>query len=230
MNIGATHAKEASCLLMFSGGRDSTLAALRLHRRGVPLSLVTITSSHLVGIELVKRRLSELSKILPGDTRWFQVRQPNELRTDTSFYEETCLPCHHAYVVVSGALTAVTQARRLGFGYAGYQANWPEQTPFAVERLSAVLVRHGISLELPVYDLSSREAAIAELGASGLSTESLEQKCLRQMTNVTLANDHLLQQVTLWEQAIDRSMSELERINFEIIDQATLGAIDAGGH
>jgi hypothetical protein len=230
MNMKTVDRQEASpeaCLLMFSGGRDSTLAAVRLHRRGVPLSLATVTSSHLVGIDLVRRRLSELSKVLPAGTRWVQVRQPTDLRTDTSFYEQTCLPCHHAYVVVSAALAAVTQVRRLSFGYAGYQATWPEQTPFAVERLRSVLVRHGIALELPVYDLPSREAAIVELQASGLSGESFEQKCLRQVTNVTLAQDHLRQQVELWEAAIDRSMTQLDRIDFEVLYQTTLGEIDA---
>jgi hypothetical protein len=38
-------------LVMFSGGRDSTLAALRLHQEGMPIALVTITSNHLVGKE-----------------------------------------------------------------------------------------------------------------------------------------------------------------------------------
>ncbi len=230
MGHEATFSQAAACLLMFSGGRDSTLAALRLHQRGVSLFLVTVSSDHLRGINLVKRRLCELSRILPADTRWVRVRQPLELRTDTSFYEQTCLPCHHAYVVVSGALTSMNHSRRVGFGYAGYQSNWPEQTPFAVERLRAVLGRHGISLELPVYDLSSREAAIAELDANGISTESLEQKCIRQVTNVTLMNGRLRQQVALWEQAIDRSMSQLDLINFEIMDQHKIGAIDADGH
>ena len=74
-----------ACLLMFSGGRDSTLAALRLHHGRVPLRLVTVTSSHLTGINLVRRRLSELSKILPATTPWLNIRQPVDLKTDTSF-------------------------------------------------------------------------------------------------------------------------------------------------
>jgi hypothetical protein len=118
---------------MFSGGRDSTLAALRLHRSATPLSLVTVTSSHLIGLNLVRRRLSELSKVLPETTPWLNVRQPVDLKTDTSFYEQTCLPCHHAYVVVSGAIAALTGIRSLAFGYAGYQNNWPEQTPVPSE-------------------------------------------------------------------------------------------------
>lgn len=157
-------------LIMFSGGRDSTLAVVRLHLAGTPMTMVTVTSDHLVGIERVRRRLIELARYLPGDTRWLQVRQPKELLTDTSFYEQTCLSCHHAYVVASCVLARVVGARRLAFGYAGYQMDWPEQTPLAVSRLAAVLARYDIRLELPVYDLASREAAVAELQQFGLSS------------------------------------------------------------
>jgi len=52
-------------------------------------------------------------------TPWLRARQPTELQTDTSFYEQTCLPCHHAYVVVSGVLARRLGAHRLAFGYAG---------------------------------------------------------------------------------------------------------------
>lgn len=212
------------CLLMFSGGRDSTLAAVRLHRAGTSIALVTVTSGHLVGIDRVKRRLGELAVMLPPDTPWIQVRQPVDLRTDTSFYEQTCLPCHHAYVVVSAAMAVSASARCLAFGYARYQADWPEQTPLAVSSLRRVLARYGIRLELPVHDLPSREAALAELASLGMSGEALEQKCLRQLTNVPLSDERLGQQVELWEQAIDRSIAALPGIRIEVLDRASLGA------
>ena len=220
----AGNEREGPCLLMFSGGRDSTLAAVRLHRAGTRMALVTVTSGHLVGIDRVKRRLGELAASLPPDTPWIQVRQPVDLRTDTSFYEQTCLPCHHAYVVVSATIAAAAAARRLAFGYAGYQSDWPEQTPLAVSRLRRVLAGHGIRLELPVYDLPSREAALAELASLGMSGEALEQKCLRQVTNIALTDERLGQQVDLWERAIDRSMAALPGIEMEVLDRATLGA------
>jgi hypothetical protein len=212
-------------LVMFSGGRDSTLAALRLHLAGAPVTMVTVSSSHLVGIESVRQRLTELSHYLPADTRWLQVRQPEELRTDTSFYEQTCLPCHHAYVVASVVLAGLLGARRLAFGYAGYQMNWPEQTPLAVARLAHVLRRYDIALELPVYDIASRAAAIAELERFGLTSDSLEQKCLRQVTNVTLPEAQLREQIGLWEAAIDRSMQALNSIEVEIIAESILGSL-----
>lgn len=137
----------------------------------------------------------------------------------------TCLPCHHSYVVVSGVLASLQQVERLAFGYAKYQSDWPEQTPLAVERLTSVLQRHGIRLELPAYDLASREAAVSALTQWGLSGESLEQKCIQQISNVALSQDRLRQQVALWEQSIDESMSRLGEISIEIIAETTVGSL-----
>ncbi|MFZ1413743.1 MAG: hypothetical protein WAS73_04075 [Defluviicoccus sp.] len=187
------------------------------------MALATVSSSHLVGIEWVKARLSELAGLLDGGTPWLHVCQPIELRTDTSFFEQTCLPCHHAYVVVAAVLARSLGADRLAFGYAGYQREWPEQTPFAVARLAAVLRRHGITLELPVYEIDSKEAATGELSALGLSTEALEQKCLSQVTNVHLQDDQLRSQVELWERAIDSSLARLNEIGIDILERCTIG-------
>jgi hypothetical protein len=210
---------------MFSGGRDSTIAALRLSAGKTPLRLITICSGHLIGIERVRRRIRELQRVLPGSTAWLQVKQPLDLRTDTSFYEMTCLPCHHSYVVVSGVIASLERVNRLAFGYAQYQGDWPEQSPLAIERLTAVLARFGINLELPVYDLASREAALTELQGAGLSTDSLEQKCLQQVSNVKLPLERLKQQIDLWERSIDASMSRLNEIKLEVIQEISIGEV-----
>jgi hypothetical protein len=213
------------CVLMFSGGRDSSIAAVRLAHGGRPPTLVTITSDHLFGIDKVKQRLVELACHLPASTRWLRIVQPVDLATDTSFYEQTCLPCHHAYVVVATAVARSMNAQRLAFGYAGYQSDWPEQTPLAVSRLRAVLADYGIELDLPVADLASREQAEQELEALGLSPGSLEQKCSRQVTNLALDETMLRAQISLWEGAIRRSMDKLDRISAAIIEEATLGSL-----
>jgi hypothetical protein len=213
------------CIVMFSGGRDSTIAAVRLSNLGVPLQLVTVSSGHLLGIDNVRGRLAELKSLLPPTTRWLRVRQPNDLRTDTSFYEMTCLPCHHSYVVASGVIAASSGIHRLAFGYTQYQSSWPEQTPLAIERLRLVLARHGILLELPVYDLASRDSAIQILGSLGISSASLEQKCIQQISNVTLSAERLKSQIDLWEQAIEASMARLSNISLEVLEETELGEL-----
>ena len=206
------------CVLMFSGGRDSTLAALRLHQQGYAITLVTVKSNHLFGIDHVHQRLRELRHVIPTDTQWMTIRQPEELRTDTSFYEMTCLPCHHAYVVVAAALSINLRTRYLAFGYAGYQNTWPEQTLLATSRLRTLLVRHEIELLLPVYDLESREQVENELRSYSVSPESLEQKCLQQVHNVELSEDKLYAQISLWEKAIEESVAKLSLININPIE------------
>jgi hypothetical protein len=205
-------------ILMFSGGRDSTLAALRMCKLGLAPVLVTVSSWHLTGIARVRQRVQEIDRCLTASVPWLVVRQPEDLRTDTSFYERTCLPCHHAYVIAGAAAAAKAGVNILGFGYAGYQASWPEQTPLAAKRLSSVLNRHGIELVLPVYDLDSRERAIEELTARGLSTEALEQKCIQQVTNLALDSGRLNEQIDLWERAIDISMAALATIEIEVTE------------
>lgn len=212
----------SSCVVMFSGGRDSSIAAVRLAQQKVPLHLVTVTSGHLFGIANVRKRLTELRPLLPPSTKWLLVRQPHDLKTDTSFYEMTCLPCHHSYVVASCVIAAKHQAKRLAFGYARYQSNWPEQTPLAIDRLRVALSTHGITLDIPAYDLDSREKAIEVLKELGVSTASLEQKCIQQISNVTLAGDRLVSQIQLWEHAIQASMARLEDIAIEVIEETEL--------
>jgi hypothetical protein len=211
------------CVLMFSGGRDSTLAAVRLAKAGFAPTLVTITSNHLQGIESVQRRIDELGPLLAPGTRWLRIAQPQNLRTDTSFYAQTCLPCHHAYVVVAANVARSLGASTLALGYTTYQSDWPEQTPLAVASLTAVLAEQGVQLLLPVRDLTSREQASRELEANGLSSASLEQKCSRQVTNVKLEEAHLQSQVVLWEAAIRRSLQELDRIPTAILGDSVIG-------
>ena len=179
--------------------------------------LATVSSDHLKGIERVECRLREMAPHLPPATRWVRVRQPVDLRTDTSFYERTCLPCHHAYVVVSAVLARQFAADRLAFGYATYQSHWPEQTPLAIAALRAVLRRHNVSLELPVHDLDSKDAAAAELSVRGMDPAALEQKCLRQVENLALSPERLRAQVALWEAAMDASLRDVENVGLEIL-------------
>jgi hypothetical protein len=224
-HLAAEALDATASVLMFSGGRDSTLAALRLASGGDALTLVTITSDHLLGIASVRLRLRELRSLIPATTRWLRIAQPKDLATDTSFYAQTCLPCHHAYVVVAAAIARNLGASRLAFGYASYQSDWPEQTPLAISRLTAVLAEFGITLDLPVLNLSSIEEAKEELVRFGVSPDSLEQKCSRQVTNVKLDDAHLAEQVELWEQAIRRSLSALHAIPTPAVEELILSEI-----
>jgi hypothetical protein len=211
-------------ILMFSGGRDSTLAALRLHEAGHRLKLVTITAGHLFGLNNVERRLREIASTLPVETEWLQIVQPALRGTQHFFHQQTCLPCQSAYVVTGVNIARQIESGRIAMGYASYQAGWPEQGPQAKSILEHILARHGVELLLPVYDIRSRANAIQELKARGVSELALEQKCTRQVTNVELEGQVLSEQLELWGKAIDEELSR-SRLILSISGHMRLGEL-----
>ncbi len=114
-------------VLMFSGGRDSSIAAMRLAEQGKPLVLVTVSASHLHGVDSVKRRLKELASFVPEGTRWVRISQPNTGARFGGLFERTCLPCQHDYALAGAILARKLGLDRLAFGYVSYQQDWPEQ-------------------------------------------------------------------------------------------------------
>lgn len=216
----------ANCVLLFSGGRDSTLAALRLNAQGHPLVLVTITSGHLVGAERVRRRLAELRPHLPRDTRWLRVQQPiNPAGLASGFSDRTCLPCQHAYVLTGYHFAKRLSMQDLALGYVAYQGTWPEQTADAATRLRKLLGEREMRLHLPVYDITSKLSAISELEKYGVSHESLEQKCLKQVTNITLPPEILTGQLDLWEDSIRRGLDLIQTSKLIVLEEKRLGDV-----
>jgi hypothetical protein len=207
---------QTDAVLLFSGGRDSTLACLRMVKTGRRPTLLTVTSSHLVGLPAVRRRLTEMRHLLPTGTTWVNVRQPN-LADAFPGALATCLPCHLAYVAAGVKLARQLAVSSLAFGYASYQGTWAEQTPYALDLLAGALETAGVSLALPVRDLTSKASAVAELRAAGLTSDALEQKCLQQQHNLPLAPEALRAETTAWAAALADTLSNLDNLSTSVL-------------
>lgn len=206
------------CVLMFSGGRDSTLAAVRLARQGWFPVLVTVTTVELYGLSSVRQRLKELEKY-GMDCEWHQVAVSRFVPNHAT-YPIGCFACQQAYIAIGASVAKARSASDLALGYSGYQAFWPEQTPLAVRSLRKALNTFGYSLHLPVYDLKSKEEAISELTATGLSGDALEQKCLRQALNQPVEEPELRKIVAAWTESLvilleDRNLLEYDVLSVE---------------
>jgi len=212
---------ENACILMFSGGRDSTIAAVRLGERFQNLILATVTSEHLVGHEKVHARLRELRPHVPLNTTFIRMAQPDTISADM-LSEATCLPCHRAYVAVGTTLAQRRGISNLAFGYVAYQNGWPEQTPYATSRLRELLRSVGISLHLPVEDLVSKEHAIAELVALRMSPDALEQKCLKQEFNSELPAESLKKEIDKWEQSTRNQLASSQQLTLTVLSEMRL--------
>lgn len=226
----------SKCVLMFSGGRDSTIAAIRLARECDQLCLVTVTTDHLHGIQEVHRRLDELSHLLPAGSEWRHVIQDETSsskvlkapggdtpKTVPIYDSETCLPCHRDYTSIGVSIALSLGAKSLAFGYAGYQSTWPEQTLEATNMLREILRSVDLQLLLPAYDVSSKENAISELLAKGLTTESLEQKCLHQRTSEELPKEKLIFELARWETALRKGIDDSKDRKVKFFDLRKLG-------
>ena len=210
------------CVMMFSGGRDSTLGAIRLANSGKELVLVTVSSTHLKGISAVEKRLIELKPLLPGDTLWMHLDDSRLTAPALRLAQKTCLPCFLKYISLGVMIARQVHSSSLAFGFTTYQSAWIEQTPYAVNGLKKVLSEFGIQLETPVYDLKTKEAAIEELQTLGLSVSALEQKCSRQINNEEIASEKLQNAIDEWTKTLSYVISKNLSLDISAISQYNL--------
>jgi len=196
------------CVLLFSGGRDSTVAALRLSEQFKRLVLITVTSAHMDGIERVRSRVLELKKILRAGSEWMLLGEPAPFSDARVGEPSGCISCHFGYFLIASAIADQMRCGSIACGFVAYQEKWVEQTSYAIQRLEGLLAQHGKRLILPVLDIQDRDKAEAELRLRGLSTESLELKCLRQQIDPGLTGSALKRVVDRW---IDNLRAALER-------------------
>jgi hypothetical protein len=217
---------QAQPVLLFSGGRDSTLAAARTTEQGESLHLVTVVAEHLCGIDAVERRVDELTGSLGPKSEWWVVRQPRSSQSFGQAFSRTCLPCQHDYLLVGANLLRSLKSDRLLLGYAGYQSDWPEQSPEALEILRSLASEFEIRIDFPVYDLKTKEQTIDELEARNLSAQSLEQKCIRQINNVKLGREELSEHLVNWERWLRYNFARVSELEIEVVSRTAIGGVN----
>lgn len=216
----------ASCVLLFSGGRDSTVAAARLAARCESLVLLTISDLHLLGIERVRSRVAELKPHFKNDGKWMHVAVSRSALGMGEHDYPGCLTCQHAHIAVAARIAEQLSMKHVGLGYTEYQAGWVEQSPYAVARLSAVLADVGKTLVLPARDLHSKDEAKHELRVLHLSERALEQKCSRQQTNATnLAEEAIRAEIDRWAETLRRLLVQREGIEFQLLESTIVEAM-----
>lgn len=189
-------------IILFSGGRDSTLTTVYSAEQFHHLSLVTIKSVNLTELENVYKRLKELQPLIHDKSSW-ELYKKIETIPLKRLKKITCLPCQAYYVALAMCLCKDRNIPILGVGYVGYQKCWEEQSDYAKESLRNYLRKKNIELYLPVENINSKEEAKRRLASFGLSEESKEQKCLKAKFNQTLQDTEKREQIDEWIPAIE---------------------------
>jgi len=177
--------------VLFSGGRDSTLAAIRLARLFERIVLVTVKSPYMTGLRNLQSRLEELKRVLAVQCEWMLVPEKRLLPYQVSGKDLGCIGCHFSYFASAYSIARQLGSDSIACGFVEYQNSWVEQTPYSVARLRDLMSQYRIKLLLPVADLRSKAEVQTELATYGVTQDSLELKCSKQETDPGLAESPL---------------------------------------
>lgn len=177
------------CLLLYSGGKDSTLAAIRLYKAGYNVHFIHFDNGHMLDqnkpyltfLETFNKDKDyyfdySLSSVDIKDlfNEYFKEFKSNDPSLES---EIRCLSCRMAMYT-----KAIEIAKEKGYKYIAEGARISqkfmlEQIPI-ITRLKDLTSQHGIKLLCPVLYEDDDQKLIEELLSNGNSSKTWESKCL----------------------------------------------------
>lgn len=184
--------KDNDVLLLYSGGKDSTLAAIRLYNAGYNIHFIHFDNGHMRDQDKPYLTFQEtfgkkddfyfdyeLSSvdIKPIFEEYYSNWSTNFTNDPALTSEIRCLSCRMAMYT-----KAIEIAKEQGFKYIAEGARISqkfmlEQLPIT-NRLKELAESQGIKLLLPVLYVNDDQQEIEELLANGHSSKTWESKCL----------------------------------------------------
>lgn len=184
--------KDNDVLLLYSGGKDSTLAAIRLYNAGYNIHFIHFDNGHMRDQDKPYLTFQEtfgkkddfyfdyeLSSvdIKPIFEEYYSNWSTNFTNDPALTSEIRCLSCRMAMYT-----KAIEIAKEKGFKYIAEGARISqkfmlEQLPIT-NRLKELAESQGIKLLLPVLYVNDDQQEIEELLANGYSSKTWESKCL----------------------------------------------------
>ena len=198
-------------LLMYSGGKDSTLSAIRLANAGYNVYLIHFDNGHMLDSDKPFLTWKKSFFNLPGynfpyayskvniksyfDNYFENWRQHygDTLEDGTMTSEVRCLACRSAMyqktldIAISEGFKYIADGARIS------QKFMLEQVPMT-KRFSELASNYGISVLYPVLDLVDDDKEKKEIIEAGFSSKSWESKCLlgRRAMDKTLLDETII--------------------------------------
>jgi predicted subunit of tRNA(5-methylaminomethyl-2-thiouridylate) methyltransferase len=172
--------------IMFSGGRDSSLAAVTYCLRGRTVQLLRFSTGFGIPSSLPDIREAELrsrfeKQLLPsvlmpvhGLVRAISVAS---IEQDFRRFNGKNLVLLGEKLAIHAASLTFCLANNIGTladGTSGYQAEMPEQRSVAITFFQDLSTRYGIRYETPIAEIDSEMDVKYALLEAGMSTKSLE--------------------------------------------------------
>lgn len=172
--------------VMFSGGRDSSLAVVGYCLQGRSVHLLRFLTGIGIPSELPALREAELRREfadqilvdnpLPVYGLVRSIALANIESDFRNFDGKNLILLGEKLAIHSAALVFCirSQLRVLADGTSGYQAEMPEQRPVAIEFFDRLSQDYGVSYETPLRSTKSEIEVKYSLLEAGISTKSLE--------------------------------------------------------
>lgn len=177
-------------VVLFTGGRDSTLTSSLLMMRNIPVCLLSADSGCSVHKEITSYRLNEFSKRF-GESA-FEYKKMDVCGTFRSIalesIEADILKYKKNLIVLGEKLAIMVHAidfckrnnyETINVGYTKYQEDFPEQRSLAINFFKNFLNDYKIKYALPIYkEATNIEYVKYKLMQIGLSNKPLEGSTL----------------------------------------------------
>lgn len=173
-------------LVMFTGGRDSTLAACHLMLQGIPVHLYSANSGCSLHRDVLSYRVDELKRRFGGlvvthcvqdISGSFRSIAIEDLEADILKYRKNLVllgekVAIHAHVI---DYCKRMNLKVINDGITSYQKEFPEQRLVAKEYFVKFIAEYGIEYNSPIYEFAqSSDDVKYRLLQLGISTKSLE--------------------------------------------------------
>lgn len=177
---------EKAELVLFTGGRDSTLAACTRMLQNIPVQLLTMNSGCSLHREVLSYRVKELQERFGSLVLGHQVENiSGSFRSIALINIESDMKKYQKNLILLGEklaihVHAVAVCKKTGLavvndGLTRYQIEFAEQRETARTFFYDWMAEFGIEYRSPIYDYATTEERVKiRLAQLGLSTKSLE--------------------------------------------------------
>lgn len=177
--------RQDDAVVLFSGGRDSSLTACLLLNQGKKVHLITCFDGALLNMDIADYRYREIENAFPASTilrkilptyGLFRRIALEDIEADFEKYKKNLIILGSQLATLS---TAILYCLRnsitiIASGFTKYEATLPEQMAQAIDLFRSFALEFGIAYITPVYEYSSSDEVKYHLFDFGISTKSLE--------------------------------------------------------
>lgn len=138
-----------------------------------------------------------------------------DIEDDFRLYHKNLIPLGSQVAALTAAIVYCLQVgiTELSSGFTGYQVQYPEQKPQAIQAFKEFSSDYGINYHTPVYSYLSEEAVKYDLLEFGLSTKSLEAVSIFSDTfseaSPEIVTDYILRKLPLCRKFIEMRLPHL---------------------